>query len=259
MRSRNFEARNGRVESNKLVKNQRKQRRVHKGQGECWQWQAYGQCSKGDKCRLRHDEHKRAKSTTQPAPSPEHSTHQDGKIQRERKVPEAEVHLVECLDGPARITLKVLPRFHLVKSGILQNACSTGQKDGCKFGKSALSHTAGLRNNPVKGQKGMATKVQCLCLNRERIWVVFQDVEPPRSSSILRKISTVSKPIRCVRFTKAVLRKANDRDQNPPTECAQEILISAAPTQNLRIGLRKRRHGKSIGLAKQRGSWQRKS
>ena len=34
-------------------------------------------------------------------------------------------------------------------------------------------------------------------------------------SSILRKSSNILKPIRCVRFTKAVLRRANIRDQNP--------------------------------------------
>ena len=44
---------------------------------------------------------------------------------------------------------------------------------------------------------------------------VSQDMEPPKSSSILRKSSNILKPIRCVRFTKAVLRHANIRDQNP--------------------------------------------
>ena len=44
---------------------------------------------------------------------------------------------------------------------------------------------------------------------------VCQDMEPPKSSSILRKSSDILKPIRCVRFTKAVLRHANIRDQKP--------------------------------------------
>ena len=66
LRSLNFEARNERIESNILVKNQREQRRVHKGQGECWQWRANGQCTKGDPCSFRHRRNKRAKATTQP-------------------------------------------------------------------------------------------------------------------------------------------------------------------------------------------------
>ena len=44
---------------------------------------------------------------------------------------------------------------------------------------------------------------------------VFQDMEPPKSSSILRKSSNIRKPIRCFQFTKAVLRHADIRDQNP--------------------------------------------
>ena len=44
---------------------------------------------------------------------------------------------------------------------------------------------------------------------------VFQDMEPPKSTTILRKSSNILKPIRCVRFTEAVLRHAYTRDQNP--------------------------------------------
>ena len=44
---------------------------------------------------------------------------------------------------------------------------------------------------------------------------VFQDVEPPKSTTILRKSSNIRKPIRCVKVTKAVVRHADIRDQNP--------------------------------------------
>ena len=40
-------------------------------------------------------------------------------------------------------------------------------------------------------------------------------MEPPKSSSILRKCSDMRKPIRRVKFTKAVARHAYIRDQNP--------------------------------------------
>ena len=47
-------------------------------------------------------------------------------------------------------------------------------------------------------------------------WVcLFQEMEHPKSSSILRKSSDIRKPIRCVKFTKAVARHADIRDQNP--------------------------------------------
>ena len=61
----------------------------------------------------------------------------------------------------------------------------------------------------------MVTKVQWLCSKlHDKLGCVFQGMEPPKSSSILRKISDILKPIRCVKFTKAVLRHAYIRDQN---------------------------------------------
>ena len=47
LRAQNFEARDGRIDSGILVKNQRGQRRVQRRPGECCEWNAYGQCSKG--------------------------------------------------------------------------------------------------------------------------------------------------------------------------------------------------------------------
>ena len=51
--------------------------------------------------------------------------------------------------------------------------------------------------------------------NTRQLVCVFQDMEPPKSSSILRKSLNKLKPIRRVKFTKAVSRHANIRDQNP--------------------------------------------
>ena len=74
----NFEARNGNYERNAVVKNQGTKKRGQRAPGECWQWKANGQCSKGDDCSFRHDMNKRVKST-QPNPSPSSST-----LQKER-------------------------------------------------------------------------------------------------------------------------------------------------------------------------------
>ena len=60
------------------------------------------------------------------------------------------------------------------------------------------------------------TKVQLASLKSTRqLDCVFQDMEPPKFSSILRKSSDIRKPIRCVQFTKAVVFYAHIRDQNP--------------------------------------------
>ena len=79
---------------------------------------------------------------------------------REPEVPEAEVPVVERLDGLERITSKELAITHFVKSGTLQNACSTGPRVVADLGKSALMHIARLMNSQAKGPKRMMTKVQ---------------------------------------------------------------------------------------------------
>ena len=86
---------------------------------------------------------------------------------------------------------------------------------------------------------------------------VFQDMEPPKSSSILRKSSNILKPIRCVQFTEAVLRHANIRDQNPSLGmiCPDEPHQRSPNAPKFGIGLRRRQSGKSKVTAKQRGSW----
>ena len=60
----NFGTRNGNFETSAAVKNQRMKQRVQRILGDSWQWEANGQCSKGDNCSLRHDVHKRAKNDT---------------------------------------------------------------------------------------------------------------------------------------------------------------------------------------------------
>ena len=73
-----FEARNGNYERNAVDKNQREKQREQRSLGDCWQWKANRQCSKGDTCSFRSDLKKRAKST-QPNPSPRSSSQQSVK------------------------------------------------------------------------------------------------------------------------------------------------------------------------------------
>ena len=86
---------------------------------------------------------------------------------REPEVPEERVPVVECLDGPARITSKELAITHFVENGTLQNACSTRPRAVVGLGKNAHSHTVRLMNNLVKGPKRIMAKVLWLCWKRE--------------------------------------------------------------------------------------------
>ena len=153
---------------------------------------------------------------------------------QEPEVPEAGVPVVECLDGPARIISKELAPIHSVKSGILQNAFSPSWRMDADLGKSALTHIDRLKNSRQKGPKKNGDKSAAAMLkkneqnyrtmrpavydyssNTRQLGCVFQGMEPPKSSSILRKSSDIRKPIRCVKFTKAVVLHADIRDQNP--------------------------------------------
>ena len=64
-------------------------------------------------------------------------------MHREPEVPEERVPVVECLDDPARITLKELAPIHSVKSGTLQNACSTRPRAVADLGKVLLCASPG--------------------------------------------------------------------------------------------------------------------
>ena len=136
-----------------LVKNQKEQRRVHKGRGECWQWKASRQCSKGDRCSFRHDGNKRAKPTPPPTPPPDHSTPQDVQHPTRATSPRGSSPSGKISRQPCEEHLKgTFVPIHLMKSGNLQNACSTCHKRDANSGKSVLMHTVQLKNLRAKSQ-----------------------------------------------------------------------------------------------------------
>ena len=81
----------------------------------------------------------------------------------EPEVPEEKVPVVEWLDGLARITLKELAIARLVKSGTLQNACTTRPRVVAGLGRSARMHTVRLVNSRQKGPKRLRKEMQWPC------------------------------------------------------------------------------------------------
>ena len=145
-----------------MVKNQGTKQRVQRILGDCWQWETNGQCVKGDNCSFRHDINKRGKVTPS-NPSPNSFMQQNERKSSRTRSPRGKSPVVECLGGLARITSKELAITHFVKSGTLQNACSTRPRVVVGLGKSAHTHTVRLMNSRLKGPKRMMTKVQSLC------------------------------------------------------------------------------------------------
>ena len=149
-------------------------------------------------------------------------------------MPEERVPVEECFDCLARITSKELAPIHSVKNGILQYALFYKTKSGCRFGEKCSYAHRQVGEQPSKRSKKKGDKSAVAMLKRNeqpqrtgrpvldayssstrQLGCVFQEMEPPKSSSILRKSSNIRKPIRCVKFTKTVLRHADIRDQNP--------------------------------------------
>ena len=81
-----------------MFTNRRSQRGVDRVPGECWQWTAKGQCSKGDSCSFRHDENKRAKPTPMSPLASEPPTEKMVNTSREEGVLEAAVPQESQLD-----------------------------------------------------------------------------------------------------------------------------------------------------------------
>ena len=157
IRNKNFGARSGNFEKNAVVKNQGTKQRVQRTLGDCWQWKANGQCSKGDNCSFRHDINKRAK-TTQPNPSANSFMQQSERKTSRTRSTRGKVRVVECRDGLARITSKELAITHSVKDGILLNACSTKTRMVAVLGISAHSHIVRLIHSRRNGPNRIMTK-----------------------------------------------------------------------------------------------------
>ena len=89
-------------------------------------------------------------------------------------------------------------------------------ESGYRFGeKCSYAHRQADGRPSERSKKNGDKSAVALLKSTRQLGCVFQDIEPPKSSSILRKSSDIRKPIRCVQFTQAVVRHANIRDQNP--------------------------------------------
>ena len=215
LRMKNFEARKWKFWSKRRGQESWVKQREQWGLGYCWQWKANGQVSKEDNCSFRHEMNKRAKST-QPDPSPRSSTQQSvTNASRTRSLwgrsLSGKIARLPCKDYlKGTCTTPFCEKWHPLECWFhkSENGCSFGEKCSC-------AHFQVDEQLSMKSQKnGDKSAVAILKITRQ-LSCVFQDMEPPKSFSILRKSSNILKPIRCVRFTKAMLRHANIRNSIP--------------------------------------------
>ena len=255
LRTRNFETRKEKIESNMLVKNQREQRHVLKGQGDCWQWKAMGQCSKGNNCIFWHDTNKRAKPATQPALSPEHPKSQDAKDSAKAKSPGGRSPFGRINRMPCKDHLKCTERIPLVKSGILQSVRGTNLRKAAHSVTSARLHTAGLRNK-------LAKKVRQKCTGSiERDKEFGLRISGRGSAKIIidftEELNHDETNSMCQIFFSSAAQRQTSR---PKTVRSIKICHGDSPQRSPNAPkFEDRSQEETTGLAKQRGGWQRKS
>ena len=256
IRNKNFGNRNGNFEKNAVVKNQGTKQRVQRILGDCWQWETNGQCVKGDNCNFRHDINKRGKVTPS-NPSPNSFMQQNERKSSRTRSPKGKSPSGRMSRWPCKDYLKELAITHFVKSGTLQNACSTrprvvvGLGEKCSYAhrqvdeqptkrskknddKSAVAFlkkgdwqergpvTDRYHDRSVKPDKRSDKKLgqkssQRRSSDARQLGGLFHDMTPPKS--ILRKCTDMRKPIQRVRFTKAIARHTEIRDKNPSLGC----------------------------------------
>ena len=215
LRKKNFEIRNGNYETSAVVKNQMVKQREQRSLGDCWQWKTNWQRPKGDNCSFRHDLNKRANST-QPNPSPRSSSQQNVEHASRTRSPRGRSPSGKMARLPCKDYLKGTCTTPFCEKWHPSECLFHKSEHGCRFGEKCSCAHRQVEEQPSKRSKknGDKNAVAMLKITRQ-LGCVSQDMEPPKSSSIVRKSSNILKPIRCVRFTKAVLRHANIGDQNP--------------------------------------------
>ena len=141
IRNKNFGSRNGNFEKNAVVKNQGTKQRVQRILGYCWQWKSNGGSVLKETIavsatisisveKIHHQIRLRILSCSRMSEN-----------HREPEVPEAEVPVVERLDGLARITLEELAITHFVKKWHPPECLFYKTKSGCRFGeKCSFAH-----------------------------------------------------------------------------------------------------------------------
>ena len=153
---------------------------------------------------------KRAKST-EPNPSPRSSTQQNVRNASRTSCPRGRSPSGKMARLPCKDYLQGTCNNSFCEKWHPPECLFYKSEKGCRFAHRQVDEQPSKRSKKNGGKNAVA---MLLKISRQ-LSCVSQDMEPPKSSSILRKSSDTLKPILCVRFTKAVVRHANIRDQNP--------------------------------------------
>ena len=211
LRLRNFDARHWKIETGAVVKNRKGLSGVEKGQGE--------------KASVREETSAvsgltlvGAQNQYQKMFHPLSHQHKEVEVRREKKPSKVGVRLGSPIDSRAKTSWKVFALNYLVTIWNPPECQFNKAESGCKFGnKCSFSHRKVEEQANRKLEEGWWQNAVVVLKNVQKFGCVFQDSEPTRSSSFLRKGTKVLGPIRRVQFTKATQRHADIREIKGPS------------------------------------------
>ena len=186
MRTRSFRARNEIVERGAVTKSQEgRKASVERKVGECYQWKASGQCSKGDSCSFSHDpacgnrrDQRREGQSSSPSPAPK------AQAQTDRKIPSKSSG--RRRESPSGRRGKIPCRYFLrseVYEPVLPCVSITSLNQGAHMAKNADSNTLrlmGLQQSKKSKKSGVKGSV-ALVKESIQLGCVSQDSHPRKS------------------------------------------------------------------------------
>ena len=154
-------------------KNHRMQQREQRSLGDCWQWKADGQCSKGDNCSFRHDKDKRAKPTP-PNPSPGSSTQQSVKNASRTRSPRGRNSSGIMARLPCKDYIKGICTTPFCEKWNPPECLFYKTKSGCRFGEKCSYAHRQLDEHPSKKSETNGDKIAVAILRRiHDNWVAY--------------------------------------------------------------------------------------
>ena len=159
LRNMNFGVRNGNYERNAVVKNQGTKHRGQRILGECWQWEANRQCSKGDNCSFRHDVNKACKNDTARIRLRILSCSRMREMRRELEIPE-ESPSGRVSRWPSKDYLKGTCTNSYCEKWHPPECLFYKTKSGCRFGEKCSYAHRQVDEQPSKRSKKNDDKVQ---------------------------------------------------------------------------------------------------
>ena len=196
IRNKNSGSRNGNFEKNAVVKNQGTKERVQRILGDCWQWEANGQCVKGDNCSFRHDANKRGKVTPS-NPSPNSFMQQNERNASRTRSPRGKSPSGRMSRWPCKDYFKGTCNNSFCEKWHRPECLFYKTKSGCRFGEKCSYAHRQVDEQPRKRSKKNDDQSAGALLKKydmhDRTWqhVVNRDESHDRTGQPVAKRDTV--------------------------------------------------------------------